>query len=73
MNRKYSSGYATHFFILNQDLFKFARFFNMFVQLDIVQNLHTQFLKFSLPPVLMALEVSKEKSKNMNMQTRNEE
>jgi hypothetical protein len=36
-------------------------FFNMFVLLHIGQKLHTQFLKFSLPPFFMALQVFKEK------------
>jgi hypothetical protein len=36
-------------------------FFNMFVILDNVQKLHTQFLKFLPPPLFMALEVFKEK------------
>jgi hypothetical protein len=44
----------------------------MFVPLDIVQKLHTQFLKFSPPQLFMALEVFKEKSKKMNLKTRKE-
>jgi hypothetical protein len=42
----------------------------MFVLHNIVQKLHTQFLKFSPPPFFMALEVFLEKSKKMNMETR---
>jgi hypothetical protein len=38
----------------------------MFVLLDIVQKLRTQFLKFALLPLFMALEVIKKKSKKMN-------
>jgi hypothetical protein len=48
-------------------------FFNMFLLLDIVQKLHTQFLIFSPPPFFVALEVFKEKSKKMNMITREED
>jgi hypothetical protein len=42
-------------------------FFDMFELPDIVQKLHTQFLKFLPLPFFMALEVFKEKSKKMNM------
>jgi hypothetical protein len=45
----------------------------MFVLLDNVQKLHTQFLKFSPLPFFMALEVVKEKSKKMNLKTRKED
>jgi hypothetical protein len=48
-------------------------FFNMVVLLHIGQKLHTQFLKFSAPPLFMGLEVFKEKSKKMNLKTRNED
>jgi hypothetical protein len=48
-------------------------FFNMFVLVHIGQKLHTQFLKFSPPPFFMALQVFKEKSKKMNLKTRNED
>jgi hypothetical protein len=48
-------------------------FFNTIVLLDIVQKLHTQFLKFSPHPFFMALEVFKEKSKKINMKTRNKD
>jgi hypothetical protein len=48
-------------------------FFNMFVLLDIVQTLHTQFLKFSPPPYFMAVEVFKVKSKKINLKTRKED
>jgi hypothetical protein len=46
-------------------------FFIMFVLLDNVQKLHTQFLKFLPPPFFMALEVFK--YKNMNLKTRKED
>jgi hypothetical protein len=48
-------------------------FFNMFFLLHIGQKLHTQFFKFSPPPPFMGLEVYKEKSKKMNLKTRNED
>jgi hypothetical protein len=48
-------------------------FFNMFVLLRIGQKLHTQFLKFLPPPFFMGLEVFKEKSKKINMQTRKDD
>jgi hypothetical protein len=48
-------------------------FFNMFVLLHIRQKLHTQFLKFPPPPFFMALQGFKEKSKKMNLKTRNED
>jgi hypothetical protein len=47
--------------------------FNMFVLLHIGQKLHTQFLKFPPPPLFMGLEVFKEKSKKMNLKTRNDD
>jgi hypothetical protein len=48
-------------------------YFLMFVLLDIVQKkkLHTQLLKLSPPLFFTALEVFKEKSKEMNKITRN--
>jgi hypothetical protein len=45
-------------------------FFDMFVLID--SELHTQFFKFSPLPFFMALEVLKEKSKKMTMQTKKE-
>jgi hypothetical protein len=48
-------------------------FCNMFVLLDIVQKLHTQFLKFSPPLFFMALKVFEEKSMKMNLKTRKED
>jgi hypothetical protein len=45
----------------------------MFDSLDIVQKLHTQFLKFSPLSFFMALGVLKEKSKEMNLKTRKED
>jgi hypothetical protein len=47
-------------------------FFNMFVLLDNVQKLQTQFLKFSPPSFFMALEVFKVKSNKINIKTRKE-
>jgi hypothetical protein len=42
-------------------------FFDMFELPDILQKLHTQFLKYLPLLFCMALEVFKEKSKKMNM------
>jgi hypothetical protein len=44
----------------------------MFVLLDNVQKLHTQFLKY-LPLLFMALEEFKEKYEKMNLKTRKED
>jgi hypothetical protein len=50
-----------------------SRFFNMFILLYIGQKLHTQFLKFLPPLFFMVLQVFKEKSKKMNMQSRKDD